>query len=227
MTKARDLADRTSADLTAVTAGTGISITNGTGPIPTVTNTVATGFDAKGDLIAGTGADTFSKLTVATTNDWVLTSASSEATGLKWAQPASAPFVGASVYDANNQSVTQYVSTAITWTSEDFDTDGFHSNSTNTSRMTIPTGKGGYYQVNGTIGTTPTGGGRLELYIRKNNVNWVATRGSVTEEFTTQVSAIVDVVAGDYLELFGFTEATTPSLKKGVYGHFSIAYLGA
>jgi hypothetical protein len=90
MTKARDLADRTSADLTAVTAGTGISVTNGTGPIPTVTNTVATGFDAKGDLIVGTGADTFSKLTAATTNDWILTSASSESTGLKWAAPAAA-----------------------------------------------------------------------------------------------------------------------------------------
>lgn len=88
MTKARDLADRTSADLTAVTAGTGISVTNGTGPIPTVTNTVATGFDAKGDLIVGTGADTFSKLTAATTNNYVLTSASSEATGLKWAAAA-------------------------------------------------------------------------------------------------------------------------------------------
>ena len=59
MTKARDLADRTAADITAVTAGTGISISSGAGPIPTVTNTVATGFDAKGDLIIGTGADTF------------------------------------------------------------------------------------------------------------------------------------------------------------------------
>lgn len=38
MTKARDLADRSAADLTAVTAGTGISITDGAGPIPTITN---------------------------------------------------------------------------------------------------------------------------------------------------------------------------------------------
>lgn len=36
MTKARDLADRTSADITAVTAGTGIAVTSGAGPIPTV-----------------------------------------------------------------------------------------------------------------------------------------------------------------------------------------------
>jgi hypothetical protein len=87
MTKARDLADRTAADLTAVTAGTGISISDGTGPIPTVTNTVATGFDAKGDLIVGTGADTFAKLTVASTANYVLTVDSGETTGLKWSAP--------------------------------------------------------------------------------------------------------------------------------------------
>jgi hypothetical protein len=88
MTKARDLADRTAADLTAVTAGTGISVTNGTGPIPTVTNTVATGFDAKGDLIVGTGADTFAKLTVASTAGYLLSVDSGETTGLKWSAPS-------------------------------------------------------------------------------------------------------------------------------------------
>ena len=36
MTKARTNADNASADLTAVTAGTGITVTNSTGPIPTV-----------------------------------------------------------------------------------------------------------------------------------------------------------------------------------------------
>jgi hypothetical protein len=89
MTKARDLADRSAADLTAVSAGTGISVSDGDGPIPTVTNTVATGFDAKGDLIVGTGADTFAKLTVASTAGYLLSVDSGETTGLKWAAPAS------------------------------------------------------------------------------------------------------------------------------------------
>ena len=70
-------------DITEVQAGTGISVASGTGPIPVVTNTVATAFDAKGDLIVGTGADTFSRLAVGT-NDYVLTAASGETTGLKW-----------------------------------------------------------------------------------------------------------------------------------------------
>ena len=74
-------------DITEVQAGTGISVASGTGPIPVVTNTVATAFDAKGDLIAGTGADTFSRLAVGT-NGQVLTADSTTATGLKWATAA-------------------------------------------------------------------------------------------------------------------------------------------
>lgn len=74
-------------DITEVQAGTGISVASGTGPIPVVTNTVATAFDAKGDLVVGTGADTFAKLTVGT-NNHVLTADSTTATGLKWAAAA-------------------------------------------------------------------------------------------------------------------------------------------
>ena len=74
-------------DLTAVTSGTGISISNAGGPVPTITNSMATEIDAKGDLVVGTGADTFARLAVGT-NDYVLTAASGETTGLKWAAPA-------------------------------------------------------------------------------------------------------------------------------------------
>jgi predicted secreted protein len=75
-------------DVTEVQAGTGISVANGTGPIPIVTSTVATTFDAKGDLVVGTGADTFAKLTVGGTNGHTLQVDSSTATGLKWAAAA-------------------------------------------------------------------------------------------------------------------------------------------
>ena len=71
-------------DITEVQAGTGISVASGTGPIPVVTSTVATTFDAKGDLVVGTGADTFAKLTVGT-NGYTLVADSAETTGLKWA----------------------------------------------------------------------------------------------------------------------------------------------
>jgi hypothetical protein len=76
-------------DLTEVQAGTGISVADGTGPIPIVTNTVATEFDAKGDLVVGTGSDTFDRLAVGT-DGYALVSDSLETTGLKWVAPSSA-----------------------------------------------------------------------------------------------------------------------------------------
>lgn len=72
-----------SGDITGVTAGTGIS-GGGTAGAVTVTNSMATAIDAKGDLIVGTGADTFDRLAVGT-NNYVLTADSSTSTGLKWA----------------------------------------------------------------------------------------------------------------------------------------------
>ncbi len=73
-------------DIEGVTAGVGIS-GGGTSGTVTVTNSMATAIDAKGDLVPGTGADTFSRLAVGA-NGTVLTADSAEATGLKWATVA-------------------------------------------------------------------------------------------------------------------------------------------
>ena len=69
-------------DITAVTAGTGISGGGTTGAV-TITNSMATAIDAKGDLIVGTGADTFARLAGGTQNQNLAIDTSS-ATGLKW-----------------------------------------------------------------------------------------------------------------------------------------------
>ena len=70
-------------DITEVQAGTGISVASGTGPVPVITNTVATEFDAKGDLVVGTGADTFDKLTAGNDGETLLAD-SAATTGLRW-----------------------------------------------------------------------------------------------------------------------------------------------
>jgi len=77
-------------DITAVTAGTGISGGGTTGAV-TITNSMATTIDDKGDLIGGTGADTFARLAVGS-NGQVLTADSAETTGLKWATPSAGSF---------------------------------------------------------------------------------------------------------------------------------------
>lgn len=70
-------------DITAVTAGTGIS-GGGTSGSVTITNSMATAIDAKGDLIVGTGEDTFNRLAIGTDGQ-VLTADSTATTGTKWA----------------------------------------------------------------------------------------------------------------------------------------------
>jgi hypothetical protein len=99
-------------DIEGVTAGTGIS-GGGTSGTVTITNSMATAIDAKGDLIVGTGADTFSRLAVGT-NGQVLTADSSEATGLKFATPAAG---GGKVLQVVSMSKTSvFSSTATTYT---------------------------------------------------------------------------------------------------------------
>jgi hypothetical protein len=128
-------------DITAVTAGTGIS-GGGTSGAVTITNSMATAIDAKGDLVAGTGADAFARLAVGTDGHG-LTAASGETTGLKWA-----PTFGSTIAiqrGTSNQTITANTWTKIQLNQEDLDTDGSYDPTTN-FRFTPKVA--GYYQFN-------------------------------------------------------------------------------
>ena len=155
-------------DITEVQAGTGISVASGTGPIPVVTNSMATEITAKGDLIVGTGSGTFDNLAVGT-NNYVLTAASGETTGVKWAAVSAPSFQGVSLTKSASQSITNTTETAVTWDTENFDVGGYHSTVTNTERITIPSGKAGYYQFNCYLGWDASGAtGLRSLQLHKN-----------------------------------------------------------
>jgi len=86
-----DSIDASLVDLKGGTAGQVLAKASGTDMdfswVTDATGIPATIFDAKGDIIAATAADTASRLAVGA-NDTVLTADSSTATGLKWATPA-------------------------------------------------------------------------------------------------------------------------------------------
>jgi len=134
-------------DIEGVTAGTGIS-GGGTSGTVTVTNSMATAIDAKGDLIVGTGADAFSRLAVGT-NGQVLTADSSEATGLKFATPAVAAsgltLISTTTIGSGVSSAT--VSGAFSATYDNYLitlTDGTNSSNTDI-KLTLGSTTTGYY----------------------------------------------------------------------------------
>jgi hypothetical protein len=99
-------------DIEGVTAGVGIS-GGGTSGTVTVTNSMATAIDAKGDLVPGTGADTFARLAVGA-NGTILTADSAEATGMKWAAAAGGGGKVLQVVMATNSTASTVATTTLT-----------------------------------------------------------------------------------------------------------------
>jgi hypothetical protein len=193
-------------DIEGVTAGVGIS-GGGTSGTVTVTNSMATAIDAKGDLVPGTGADTFSRLAVGA-NDTVLTADSSTATGLKWATPAatSPTFVGCSIFNTST-TINNATDTLLTFDSELFDTNGFHSTSVNTGRITIPTGYAGKYLVTFAVRYISNSTGLRAMNIYKNNVSIVEAMDLPGNSVTTSYlfrSVILTLAEADYLTFYTY-----------------------
>ena len=220
-------------DVTEVQAGTGISVASGTGPIPVVTNTMATAVDAKGDLIVGTGADTFARLAVGT-NGHTLVADSAETTGLKWAAPSSGTpaFVGCiATRTSGSQATGTATYTVITMPNEELDTDAFHDTSTNTSRFTIPSGKGGKYLVNCLVSLSQSPGTSSFLAIALNGTR-VTTNGYDSGTFYAEkngsdqlmgASTTIVLAATDYIEI----QIYTSNNCNIAYVRTSLIYLGA
>jgi hypothetical protein len=115
-----------------------------------VSDTQNTVIDAEGDLLVGDAADALQRLAIGTIGQ-VLTVDTAVDGKIKWSTPAGGGFVGCSIYKSSNQSISNGSGTVVTYNAEFYDTDAFHDNSTNNSRITIPAGKAGKYLITVTI----------------------------------------------------------------------------
>jgi hypothetical protein len=126
-----------------------------------------------------------------------------------WALPAGGSFVGAKATRNSNYTTSDSTHTAVPLTAEDFDSDNFHDNSTNPSRITVPTGLGGKYLVTGLITFNTGGGTRRIARLYKNGTSGTAIASvdqplGASGYWSTTLAAVVDLAAGDYVEISGW-----------------------
>lgn len=140
-------------------------------------------------------------------------------------------FHGCKVYNSAVQSISSGANTALTFDSEEFDTDAFHSTVSNTSRITIPSGLDGKYMLtagglwNSTVNTPP-------MFLEKNGTTNLrsAVSGPAGASGYVQLVNIVDLVATDYVEVIVFQNSGGPinfgSGSAESQAHFTATKIG-
>jgi hypothetical protein len=196
-----------------------------------VADTTNYAINAKGDLLGGTAADTLQALSVGT-NGQILVADSTASTGLKWAAPAAPTAVACSVYNAGgNVTYVANVPLIQNFTTENFDTNSMHDNSTNTSRITIPTGYAGKYLITGYARLNASlGYSLLRVYQNGSAVTAGLESGELVRGYhagnTTGIngSVVLNLAVGDYIELL-IQQDTSATIAT--WCRFAVSYLGA
>jgi hypothetical protein len=129
--------------------------------------------------------------------------------------------VGASAYNSSNLAVSTSGEANLTMDAEAFDTDGFHDTVTNSQRFTIPAGLGGKYLV--TVHARPDADPGNSYIIARNSAGAIVLWAVATKVGTYYYyagSAVLDLVAGDYVEFkqLGSSAANIYSIGSNAYG---------
>jgi len=189
------------------TLGNAIDTTMGTMVAKTI-------IDAKGDLIAGTAADTAARLAVGA-NDTTLVAASGEATGIKWAVPAIGTYTNytptiSGLTQGNGTLIARYAQSGKTVVGQVKFTLGSTSSITGGIVVSLPVTVSGAVQATGNLvdnfaAAYPLGyetAGTSDMYLRAINT-------SGTYAGYTNTSSTVPFTWGntDYFEFFFIYQA--------------------
>lgn len=123
-------------------------------------------------------------------------------------------------------------SEALTWDTEKFDTDGYHEGVTNPTRITVPDGLSGYYQINCNMGWEANATGYRAAILRINGTTQFKIASAVASATASANSIGVSTVyflsdnaaaANDYIECLALQTSTTDlDVLDGVQEHHPI-----
>jgi len=164
------------------------------------------------DLINGSASDF-----VIAASDKIVAFVLNKDAGEYTAAPKLADFRGAFVDKSSNQSISSSTTTAISFDQEIYDTDDIHDNSTNNTRLTVPTGITRVRLTgNASYGASASNTGRTQVSVLKNST-FFAGAGSISLANTSSTflfgrtinvtTPVVIVSAGDFFELAVFQDS--------------------
>ena len=141
-------------------------------------------------------------------------------------------FAGARVYNSANISITTSgTSQALTFNSERYDTDAYHSTASNTDRLTIPAGKAGNYLITAHVQFAAHGTGvrGLGLNVSGTNIAWHTQPTNSSGTTIMSLTSVYDMAEADYVTVVAF-QTSGGSLNVEASGNrspeFTISKLG-
>jgi hypothetical protein len=127
--------------------------------------------------------------------------------GSAWtAVSAASSFVGCSLYKSADQSLANVTTTVVTWDLEHYDTNTFHDNVLNNTRITIPAGKAGKYLIQVTLNWNSNATSYREARIRLNGSTLLAyspIQAAASGGVANTLNVVKNLAAADYIEIQG------------------------
>lgn len=128
------------------------------------------------------------------------------------------------VYNSAALSIATATATVITFNSERYDVGGCHSTSSNTGRLTVPSGGGGVYHIGGSVSFAANATGIRNVSIRLNGTTVIdgldAHAASAAGPLTLSVNTEYKLAAADYVELL-VTQTSGGLLNVSAAGNYS------